>query len=79
MYSIYCNLMEGYSETKSFLTPLNFTSNPHNSNDFVIEIEIIYKENQFDPSNELPPDNTSVNSISNYEEIKSSGIIRYLT
>jgi hypothetical protein len=71
--------MEGLSETKSFLTPLNFTSNNHNNNDFVIEIEIIYKENQFDPSSELPADNTSVSSISNYEEIKSSGIIRYLT
>jgi hypothetical protein len=71
--------MEGFSEPKSLLSPLNLISNPHNHNDFVIEIEIIYKENQIDPNIELLPDNTSVSSISNYEEIKSSGIIQYLT
>ena len=68
--------MEGFTEAKSFFSPLNYTSNSNKINDFIIEIEIIYKENLIENSSELPIDNTSVNSISNYEEIKSSCDIR---
>lgn len=65
--------MEVNYEGKSLLSPLNFVSNSNNNNDFVIEIQIIYKENNFEAHAELSSDNASVNNISNYEEVKSSG------
>lgn len=65
------------SYDKVLLSPLNYVYNYNNTNEFVIEIEIIYKENQFEVSSETISDCSSVNQLSNFNESISSGKLNF--